>query len=136
MNNLALLMADAIFSRLRMIPGKYISRSTSAGVILATRSGSKSRNASRYPSLFLRMVIQLNPACAPSRIRNSNSFLSSVTNLPHSSSWYRTYNSSAPHHPHRPLMISVISFFSKIRFLQEKQFTMLKSFYSGLFKSG
>src|SRR4029450_11916436 len=34
------------------------------------------------------MVSQLKPACAPSRMRNSNRTLSSWTGTPHSTSWY------------------------------------------------
>src|SRR5690348_9339381 len=39
------------------------------------------------------MVSQLRPACAPSRIRNSNSSRSSWTGTPHSVSWYGIYSS-------------------------------------------
>src|SRR3712207_3770991 len=43
------------------------------------------------------MVSQLNPACAPSRTRNSNSSRSSCTGTPHSTLWYRTYRSPFAH---------------------------------------
>ena len=90
------------------MPSNRISRSTSSSVICATRSASKSQKALRYPSRFLRIVIQLNPAWALSSTRNSNSVLSSVTNFPHSRSWYFTYSSSVPHQPQRPFMMSCI----------------------------
>src|SRR5581483_5441939 len=45
------------------------------------------RVEARDASRFRRIVIQLRPACAPSRTRNSKSVRSSCTGTPHSSSW-------------------------------------------------
>ena len=101
-------MVDLIFRRFLTMPSNCIKRSTSSSVICATSVASKSQKALRYPSRFLRIVIQLNPAWALSNTRNSNSVLSSVTNFPHSWSWYFTYSSSVPHQPQRPLIISCI----------------------------
>src|ERR1700682_1431695 len=45
------------------------------------------------------MVDQLRPACAPSRIRNSNSARSSCRGTPHSRSWYWIERSSRAQAP-------------------------------------
>src|SRR6185312_5710634 len=42
---------------------------------------------------FFKIVIQLNPACAASRISISNKCRSSCTGTPHSLSWYSMYRS-------------------------------------------
>ncbi len=114
-NSLAFVIADLIFNRFLTMPSNRISRSTSWSVICATRPASKSQKALRYPSRFLSIVIQLNPAWALSRTRNSNNVLSSVTNFPHSWSWYFIYSSSVPHQPHRPFIMSCIVIMFTIR---------------------
>lgn len=53
-----------------------------------TSSGLKMANRRRYPALFWRIVLQLRPACAPSKTKSSKSRVSSRIRTPHSSSWY------------------------------------------------
>jgi len=53
------------------IPASDINRSILRRSKRATRTGSKSANALRYAARLLRIVDHDNPACAPSRIRNS-----------------------------------------------------------------
>src|ERR1700676_420572 len=89
----ALLTAASTFSRLRMIPASLSSAFFLRASYRATFAGSNPSNTSRYRARFFKMVSQLKPACAPSRIKNSKSVRSSCTGTPHSASWYGMFHS-------------------------------------------
>ncbi len=83
----AALIAARIFNLFLITPGSCINLLKSFSSYFATLFTSKLSKALLYVLRRFRMVAHDNPACAPSRMRNSNNVLSSCTGIPHSLSW-------------------------------------------------
>jgi hypothetical protein len=97
----AFAMVASILPRWRTMSASPSRRSTSRGPYRATLAGTKPANARRKPSRLRRIVSHDRPDWNPSRQIFSYMRTSSMTGLPHSSSWYVTYSGVDAAHPHR-----------------------------------